>query len=63
MNPLYCNVIMETAVLNNEFLTSCVLIILGELCEGSYNESVKFSTDVCRTLASWFRGLEVSTHM
>lgn len=50
-------------MLNNEFLTSCVLIILGELCEGSYNESVKFSTDVCRTLASWFRGLEVSTHM
>lgn len=37
------------------------LIILGELCEGSYNESVKFSTDVCRPLASWLRGLEVST--
>lgn len=47
----------------NIWLTPCVLIILGELCEGSHNESVKFSTDVCRPLASWFRGLEVSTQL
>lgn len=38
-----------------------LMVILGELCERSYNESVKFSTDVCRPLAGWSGGLEVST--
>ena len=50
---------------NNEFLTVIpfvLIVILGELCERSYNESVKFSTDVCRPLAGWFGGLEVSIH-
>jgi len=40
-----------------------LIVILGELCERSYNESVKFSTDVCRALAGWIGGLEVSIHV
>lgn len=47
--------------MNNLTVTCFVLIvILGELCERSDNESVKFSTDVRRPLAGWFGGLEVS---
>lgn len=52
-------------ILNDEFLTVTTfvsIVILGELCERSYNESVKFSADVYRPLAGWFGGLEVSIH-
>lgn len=62
--PLYGSLIMKMIMFNNDFLTVIpfvLILILGELCERSYNESVKFSTDVCRPLAGWFGGLEVST--
>lgn len=60
----FISIIMKM-MLNNEFLTAvpfCLIVALGELCERSYNESVKFGTDVCRPLAGWFGGLEVSIH-